>query len=231
MNGQFLHACETGNLDDVLRILYYHDDATTKLLHVDPDSLDHMHYLHAACFHGHHEVVEQLFVFGLDVNLNSRHGTPLSVASQGGHLETVKVLVKRHADIYDPTLPDTLSPIFQACKHGHLEVFNYLISEKPEALSELGPRLLAQACCDGFLGIAIVLLSHNVDVNGSVVSMSPSHACISFDSLLECPLHAALSQGHVEVAEYLLQEGAEVTLDLVENFHEVLGEVVSRCVV
>ena len=225
---QFLEACERGNLDEVLKILYYHDNGPTKLLERDPGSLNHMHYFHATCFHGHHEVVEQLFVFGVDVNLKSHHGTPLSVASQAGHLETVKVLVEHNATIFDPDMPETLSPIFQASKNGHIDVFNYLISKKPEIIPVMGPRLLVQACHDGFLTIVIELLSKDVDVNGISASSSPSHAPISIDSLLESPLHAACSQNHTEVAAYLLQEGAEVTVDLVEHYHEELGEAVSR---
>ena len=121
MDAIFLAACESGNLDEVLSILYYHDDGPVKLIQTDPSTLDHMHYLHAICFNGHCDVLEQLFYFDVDVNMNSSCGTPLAVACQGGHMNTVRCLVKHGAIIYDPDANPTLTPFFQACKHGHFK--------------------------------------------------------------------------------------------------------------
>ena len=229
MNADFLKACETGNLNEVLNILYYHDNGPVKILQTDPNTLEHMHYFHAACLNGHCDVVEQLFYFNADVNLDSRYGTPLAVACQGGHLEMVKTLVKHGANIYDPNSRPTRSPFFQACKHGHLDILTYLIQVRPDVLSTLGPQLLVEACREGFVEIVVLLRSKEIDINGEVHPSSPRKEQILFDLALETPLQAACSKNQVEIVEYLLQEKAEVNVSIVQKYHQVLKEAVKRC--
>ena len=228
MNAEFLNACETGNLNEVLNILYYHDNGPVKLLQTDPSTLDHMPYFHAVCLNGHCDVVEQLFYFDVDVNMDSRYGTPLAVACQGGHIDTVKTLIKHGATIHDRSTNATLTPFFQACKHGHLDILIYLIEEEPLALVELGPQLLVEACREGFLDIVILLLSKNIDIDRGILPSSSSRESIPYHSSLETPLQAACSQNQVEVVEYLLQEGAEVGVSIVQEYYQVLEEAVKR---
>ena len=226
MDAEFLNACETGNLNEVLNILYYHDNEPVKLLKTDPNTLDHMHYFHAVCLNGHCDVIEQLFYFDVDVNLDSAYGTPLAIACQGGHMQTVKTLVKHGATIYDPNTNPTLTPFFQACKHGHLDILTFLIEEEPDVLLVLGSQLLVEACREGFLEIVVLLVSRDIDINGGIHPSSSSS--ISFDASLETPLQAACSQNQVEVVEYLLQEGVEVNVSIVQKYYQVLGEAVHR---
>lgn len=228
LDGEFLNACERGNLNEVLNILYYHDNGPVKLLKTDPNTLDHMHYFHAVCLNGHCDVVEQLFYFDVDVNLASEYGTPLAVACQGGHMGTVKTLVKHGAKIHDPNTITTLTPFFQACKHGHLDILTYLIEEEPDALLVLGSQLLVEACREGFLDIVVLLVSKSIDIDGGIPPSSPSRESIAFDMSLETPLQAACSQNQVEVVEYLMQEKVEVNVSIVQKYYQVLGEAVRR---
>ena len=231
MSTEFLNACESGNLNEVLNILYYHDNGPVKLLKTDPNTLNHMHYFHAVCLNGHTDVVEQLFYFDVDVNMDSAYGTPLAVACQGGHLPTVKILIKHGATIFDPNTKPTLTPFFQACKHGHLEILTYLIEEQADVLMALGSQLLVEACREGFLDIVVLLLSKNIDIDGGIPPNSPSRGSITFDMTLETPLQAACSQNQVEVVEYLLQEQVEVTVSIVQKYYQVLGEAVRRLMI
>ena len=228
MSTEFLNACEAGNLNEVLNILYYHDNGPVKLLQTDPNTLNHMHYFHAVCLNGHTDVVEQLFYFDVDVNMDSAYGTPLAVACQGGHLSTVKALIKHGAQIFDPNTDPTLTPFFQACKHGHLEILTYLIEERPDILLSLGSQLLVEACREGFLEIVVLLISKNIDIDGEILHNSPPRESIQFDMALETPLQAACSQNQVEVVQYLLQEQVEVTVSVVQKYYQVLGEAVKR---
>ena len=229
MDAEFLRACEMGNLNSVLNILYYHDNGPVKLLKTDPNTLDHMHYFHAVCLNGHCDVVEQLFYFDVDVNLDSAYGTPLAVACQGGNIRMVKTLIKHGAKIYDPNANPTLTPFFQACKHGHLEILTHLIEEEPDVLLVLGLELLIEACREGFLEIVVLLVSKDIDINGGAHPNSPSSAqSISFDASLETPLEAACSQHQGEIVEYLLQEGVEVNVSIVQKYYQVLGEATHR---
>lgn len=224
----FLKACETGNLNEVLNILYYHDNGPVKLLKTDPDRLDHMHYFHAVCFNGHCDLIEQLFYFDVDVNLDSAYGTPLSVACQGGHMAAVKTLVKHGAKVNYSSANPTLTPFFQACKHGHLDVLTYLIEAEPNALLDYGLQLLVEACREGFLEIVVFLVSKSLDINGAIQSSSSNRESISFNMSLETPLEAACSQNQVEVVQYLLQEMVEVNVSIVQKYYQVLAEAVRR---
>jgi ankyrin repeat protein len=228
MDAEFLEACESGNLNNILNILYYHDNGPTKLLKTDPNTLDHMHYFHAVCLNGHCDVVEQLFYFDVDVNLNSVYGTPLAVACQGGNIRMVETLIKHGAKIYDPNANPTLTPFFQACKHGHLDILTFLIEEEPDVIPVLGLELLVEACREGFLDIVVLLVSKNIDINGEIHPSSPSSQSISFHASLETPLEAACSQNQGEIVQYLLQEGVEVNVSIVQKYYQVLGEAVRR---
>lgn len=67
---------------------------------------------------------------GANIEDRSNNGkTPLLWASLWGHLETVKLLVKRGADI-DSQDRVGLTPLMSATLKNHLEIVNYLISMK-----------------------------------------------------------------------------------------------------
>lgn len=87
--------------------------------------------LFAAVINGHHEVVEVLLSFDVDVNCRSHdqpNYTPLHFAASKGHLNCAKVLLKYHADI---TAKDTQgnTPTDLAKRNAKTAVAKLLMSE------------------------------------------------------------------------------------------------------
>ena len=124
--------------------------------------------------------------------------TQLLQACTGGDLSTLKDLITNHglnpSDMKDPS---GLSALYLACKHGHLDVTQYLIREQncnPETTTANGRTPLHLACNSGHLHIAKCLITehkcnpHCTDNNGYT------------------PLHTASESGNVELIRYLIAD-------------------------
>lgn len=105
-----------------------------QLLHIHPNVNEHCHFpsrytvLQMAARNGDWEIVELLLAEKADVNLNPSGGywnTALQCAAELGSVTTVKLLVAAGADLH--AVGSTAPPLLLAIRHGHAEVFEYLL--------------------------------------------------------------------------------------------------------
>lgn len=106
--------------------------------------------LHAACYHGHVDVIRPLLEAGADVHLCIEDvGTPLLVAAQCNHTEVVQVLVTGGAPV---DLGDGIrTPLAAAAAAGGAEAVRELLKTDAKVFSsaETGVSVAALACtCD-----------------------------------------------------------------------------------
>jgi ankyrin repeat protein len=81
--------------------------------------------LHAACYNGQCSTVELLLDWGLSMEEQSKYGTALHVAASDGHLEVVKLLVARGANL-NARNRDGATPLGVALLSGHKNVVSCL---------------------------------------------------------------------------------------------------------
>ena len=133
--------------------------------------------------------VKALLDGGLDVNTKFRYGaTALSYASDKGHLEVVKLLLERKADV---NVKDTFygaTPIIWAAQKGHAKIVEALLAAGAEGRDDA----LQIAASEGQLELVKVVLAA-----GGLKAEALSGA-----------LSAATRGKHAEIAELLKQAGA-----------------------
>ena len=228
---QLFNACSAGNLDVLLQIKYHNpDEVTNILLGPDPlyegDAAD-QDFLHVACKNGHFEIVRNLVGWGADKDaLGSEDVTPLCMACTYGHLEIAKFLVTSNATIYSAELGQS-SPIIHACVAGQESVVGFLLSVKPALIQTLGQSMLYTACKEGHLDIVSLLIKKGVEIN-------PPHLTAMNEENFEpsifpgSPLKGACDGRQIAVVQYLIENGATVSQEIIEGSWEVLEEVLVR---
>jgi ankyrin repeat protein len=166
---------------------------------------------------GHAEVVKYLLEAGADATLADEAGnTALHQAAGGGHAETVRLLLSHSKAGLNVRGEGGMTSLLLALSQGHAEAVKYLLEAGADATlaDEAGNAALHQAAGGGQAGIVRLLLSRSkaeLNVRGQDGGT---------------PLLLALSQGHAEVAKYLLEAGADATLaDEVGNaaLHQAAG--------
>ncbi len=169
--------------------------------------------LHAATKHGHNEIAELLIAHGADVDVKRgievsswglKHGTwpetdhekvrgttPLHIAAREGHLEIVQLLLAHGADV--DTIDDFgRNPLNVAATEGYTEVAMYL------ARNGAGINLESASALGWLDVVERILAKHPKLLNARVNSRGLT------------PLHVAAEFGHRNVAEYLLNRGADI---------------------
>ena len=164
--------------------------------------------LHKAISHGHQDVVLYLLKMGADVNATGCGGkrctwgeTPLALAVELGHDDIARLLLSHGAD---PNLRgryvDTQAPLQTATSTGNLEMLKLLVSEGAKLDADFGDHrdsLLVTAVRRGDLASVMWMTEQGLDVN------TKSHYG-------RAVIEAAVSNGHVAVATFLLVKGATV---------------------
>ena len=143
--------------------------------------------LHNACSYGHYEVTELLVKHGASVNVSDLWKfTPLHEASAKGKYEIVKLLLKHGAD---PTKKnrDGHTPI-DLVKEGDQDVLDLLRGD---------PALLDAAKKGNLARVQKLLSPENIN-------------CRDSQGRNSTPLHLAAGYNNLEVAEFLLENGADV---------------------
>jgi beta-lactamase regulating signal transducer with metallopeptidase domain len=121
LNGALLEACESGNLDDVTKLL---DAGAQVNATVDGDGSP----LIVAARAGELKTVLLLLERGADINLGVRgDGNPLIMAAREGHENIVKLLLDRGANI-EQVVPGDENALIQASGAGQLAVVKLLVS-------------------------------------------------------------------------------------------------------
>ena len=114
---------------------------------------------------------------GADVNYirkimhegKERGMTPLTRAAVMGHVDAVRVLISRNADVNKPEPCGGLTALHGAAQGGHVPVMQLLISKgaRIDVRNKLGQTPLYQAALYGHEEGAIYLLDHGADINAA----------------------------------------------------------------
>lgn len=144
--------------------------------------------LHNACSYGHYEVTELLVKHGANVNVADLWKfTPLHEAAAKGKYEIVKLLIKHGADVTRKNR-DEKTPL------------DLVREEDQELAADLlrGNAALLDAAKNGNLSRVQRLVTPD-NIN-----------CRDAQGRNSTPLHLAAGYNNIEVAEYLLENGADV---------------------
>lgn len=144
---------------------------------------------------GNLEQVRKLMQKGEWVNqTEGNYGpTALYIACEKGHLDIVKLLIEKKANINAASSSHTALGI--ACENNHIEIVRFLIEKKAD-IKETGLRgqtPLNIACDKGFYEIAELLININKDA-----------------AALDEALFRAVDSGHYEIVKLLLNKSANV---------------------
>ncbi|XP_046850055.1 poly [ADP-ribose] polymerase tankyrase-1-like isoform X2 [Xenia sp. Carnegie-2017] len=143
--------------------------------------------LHNACSYGHYEVANLLVKYGANVNVADLWKyTPLHEAATKGKLEICKLLLRHGADASKRNR-DGQTPLD-------------LVKDEESDVSDLlrGDAALLDAAKKGVLA-KVMKLANPSNIN-----------CCDSQGRNSTPLHLAAGYNHLEVAEYLLETGADV---------------------
>ena len=172
------------------------------------------------------DLVKLLMAYGADVNMVGLEYTALAGATLNNDVEAIKFLVHEGADInaiYSTPAPNQTPPLFQlACRCGTLEVIQLLQTYGADKNVDKHECLLT-ACKYGNIVLVEWLLDHGVSMEAMV---KRGHKQWS-------PLRMACEEGRVEVAQLLLQRGAEIDAALLlglckSGSHDVLKLLVKH---
>ena len=86
--------------------------------------------LHAAAAVGSIEALERILAYSPDINdCGPSYETPLSMATEGGHQEAVRVLLRRGAQVFPlhPQLSRKQTPVHSAAEQGYEEILELLL--------------------------------------------------------------------------------------------------------
>ncbi|CAG2212481.1 unnamed protein product [Mytilus edulis] len=183
-------ACMHGKTQNVSKLLDYR---------VDTDVTDKncVSPLKAACHGLYREIVELLIKAGANIDIADLNGyTPLISACETQNLQLVELLIHNKADV-DKSTPGGWNPYLIAIKTHNDEIANFLI--KKGADKSKASLLKARA-------------KKVVDDNRKIVLDSFRSYLNKADSNGYTPLTAAASQGHVQLIELLITNGADVDI-------------------
>ena len=146
--------------------------------------------------------IEQLLQRPQDPDSKLGATTPLYAASQGGHLEAVRLLLEANADQDKATNDEGEAPLYVASQEGHLEVVRLLLeanADKDRANNAYDQWVtpLHIASQDGHMEIVRLLLEANADKDTATTDEG------------EFPLYIASQEGHLEVVRLLLEANAD----------------------
>lgn len=157
---------------------------------------------------GDQEAVRNLLEKGTQTEARHSSMTPLMIAAEKGDLELVKLLVEHGADI-DACQRDKTS-ISLAAQNGHVEIVRYLQRAGASLNTWTGnnhryrkSNILIDAAERGEEGLVRDLLDGGADVN-FVGTWQFDENGGNFTAL-----SAALENGHLELAEFLVSKGAD----------------------
>ncbi|GKZ29817.1 hypothetical protein AbraIFM66950_006569 [Aspergillus brasiliensis] len=159
--------------------------------------------LHFAANYGHLQTVKALVAAGADLTSKARYDRiPLHTAAFNGDPEIVRCLVDAGSDI-EAVDEDDMTPLQVALSWQSFAAFELLLERGADPNhgkegaddSSWNTKPLLYSSCSGMLDQVRLLLKHNADRDCSWGGLSP--------------LYKAVEGGHIQVAELLLQRGAD----------------------
>lgn len=181
--------------------------------------------LHIAAYQGHTKIVEILIKNGAFINASDDDGiTPLHLASLNGHTEIVEMLLKHNADAEKVNI-ERESALHIAANLGYTEIVDILLEHNvyAEKGNIEGDGALHLASLNGHTEIVKKLLEYNPCNLTTLISTFHDLFPYSLKRLLGCKvnvngaandytraLHLAAAQGHTEIVETLIKNGAYI---------------------
>uniref|UniRef100_A0A8C8FW75 K Homology domain-containing protein n=1 Tax=Oncorhynchus tshawytscha TaxID=74940 RepID=A0A8C8FW75_ONCTS len=216
-------ACYKGHLDMVRFLLEAGADQEHKT--------DEMHTaLMEACMDGHVEVARLLLDSGAQVNMPAdSFESPLTLAACGGHVELAALLIERGANLEEVN-DEGYTPLMEAAREGHEEMVALLLAQGANInaqTEETQETALTLACCGGFLEVSDFLIKAGADIELGCSTPLMEAAQEGHLELVKYLLAAganvhattatgdtaltyACENGHTDVADVLLQTGADL---------------------
>jgi ankyrin repeat protein len=176
----------------------------------------------AASYGGYHEIVDLLVSANEDcMNGRFKNGsTPLMTAALNGHLSVVQVLLKHGVEV-NARNEDSWSALAVAAQKGCLQITKLLLAAHAEvdAVTDRGYTPLMLAVKAGHLELTKVLVEHGAQVNHFRFDwledkLAPAKIPLLYGYL--SPLMLAINTGDVALIEFLLQQEADLSLDLAQ---------------
>ena len=201
-------AARNGNLDSVKILLRYKADIEARGTVKDTDGnvVEGCTPLWAAVDTGHLDVVELLIERNADVDSRTlTDSTPLRAAAYDGRLDIVSYLVERGADVNARQSTDN-TPLMITCRNGHMNVATYLVEHGANIhlQDKNGNTCLHYAAERGHVEVVSKLLADAAKENPDYVNARNNSGIT--------PLMITCSNGHVNVATYLVEHGANIHL-------------------
>uniref|UniRef100_A0A663EKX7 Ankyrin repeat and KH domain containing 1 n=1 Tax=Aquila chrysaetos chrysaetos TaxID=223781 RepID=A0A663EKX7_AQUCH len=224
-------ACYKGHLDMVRFLLEAGADQEHKT--------DEMHTaLMEACMDGHVEVARLLLDSGAQVNMPAdSFESPLTLAACGGHVELAALLIERGANLEEVN-DEGYTPLMEAAREGHEEMVALLLAQGANInaqTEETQETALTLACCGGFSEVADFLIKAGADIElgcstplmeaaqeghlelvkyllaaGNCWSVGYRANVHATTATGDTALTYACENGHTDVADVLLQAGADL---------------------
>jgi ankyrin repeat protein len=148
------------------------------------------------------EIVQTLMEQGVDINSDWQNSTALHESAENGHLEVVRFVVEKGANVSTRnTLKST--PLLLAAEKGHFETFKYL-AENGGDLGDKnndGKGAIHLAAASGSAGIVKYMIEHSATTMALV-----NQTARSFGT----PMHLASFGGHLDVVKLLCENGANI---------------------
>nr|XP_058942638.1 putative ankyrin repeat protein RF_0381 [Pocillopora verrucosa] len=192
--------------------------------------------LHAAAEGGNSSIVMR--ALSCDIDINSKDdcsATPLIIAVKQNHIEIVKYLLQKGADISLTTEDKKRNALHIASQEGSVAVIEMLLSYdlRPDSRDGKGNTPLARAAACGHIEAVNCLLKHGADPllkgqdgrnllhfaaqSGNVIiietMLSKGFDIDARDETLGVtPLMVSIASGKLEAAKYLLEKGADKSL-------------------
>lgn len=188
------------------------------------------------CAEGNSGIVQSAVTTGVALDRGDGDGwNALILASQNGHIETVRVLFDRDVDVNSATT-EGLTSLHMAAQEGHVEVVSFLLERGADfdALANNGCSALHLAANRGHLQVVEILIEWGSTLDsfqtetgeGPVLSASKNGHLSVLDLLLSyeqgleqvnrvmtdgtTPLLAASLNGRHQVISLLLRKGADL---------------------
>jgi ankyrin repeat protein len=171
------------------------------------------------------DMVEYLITIGADIEAKSgADWTPLHSQAYSGHKDGVELLLEHGADIEAKT-SFGITPLMSSLRWDRIEVTKLLIENGANVnpTTELGRTPLISSTIEGNLEMAKLLLDHDADIS------------IKDNNYKMTALHFAALYGQLDIAEALLNKGANVNemdgagktpLDYTNNYgHEKVAKL------
>lgn len=157
--------------------------------------------LYIAAEKGHEHIVKILLKYGADVNLGiDNNVTPLMAAAHRGHLEIIKILIEHHA-LLNVASKEGNQALVIASAHDQYHVVEHLLKlEELQPIFKDNRTHLWHAASGGHFKTVKTILQIDKSIINQVDNKGVS------------PLYIAAENGHLDIVQLLIAEGADFNL-------------------